>query len=73
MFNILINIILRSLRLDKTLYSESKNFGELAIYFALIIMMLDGIAGAIAANSYIKTNILLSGITAILSWFVWAL
>ena len=36
-------------------------------------MMLDGFAGAIAANSIIKTNILLSGLTAILSWLIWAL
>ncbi len=73
MFNEFKNIIFRSLKLDKTLYQENRNFGELGIYFALIIMMLDGFAGAIAANSVIKTNILLSGLTAILSWLIWAL
>ena len=73
MFNELTNIITRSLKLDKTLYRENKNFGELGIYFALIIMILDGIAGAIAASAVIKTNIILSGITAIMTWYIWAL
>ena len=73
MFNELTNIVLRSLKLDKTLYRENKNFGESAIYFALIIMILDGIAGAIAASAVIKTNIILSGITAIITWYIWAL
>ena len=73
MFNELTNIIIRSLKLDKTLYKENKNFGELGIYFALIIMILDGLAGAIAASAVIKTNIILSGITAIITWYIWAL
>ena len=69
----LINIIFRSLRLDKSLYRDARNFSEISIYFALIIMILEGISGAIATSSLIKTNILLSGITAIFSWFIWAL
>ena len=36
-------------------------------------MILDGIAGAVAANTIIKTAVALSGLTAILTWFVWAL
>ena len=35
-------------------------------------MILDGIAGAVAANTIIKTAIAMSGLTAILTWFVWA-
>ena len=73
MFNELTNIIIRSLKLDKTLYKESRSFNELSIYFALIIMILDGISGAVAASSVIKTNIFLSGITAILTSYIWAL
>ena len=69
----LINIIFRSLRLDKSLYRDARNFSEISIYFALIIMILEGISGAIATSSLIKTNILLSGITAIFSWFIWSL
>ena len=71
MFNEFINIVFKSLKLDKSLYKENRNFGEIGIYFALIIIMLGGIAGAIAANTVIKTNILFSGLTAILSWLVW--
>ena len=73
MFGEFLSIILKSIKLDKSLYSESKNFGEASIYFAGIIMILDGIAGAVAANTVIKTAIAMSGLTAILTWFVWAL
>ena len=45
------NIIVRSLKLDKTLYKDNRNFGEAAIYFAGLIMILDGVAGAVAANT----------------------
>ena len=73
MFGEFLSIIVRSLKLDKTLYKDNRNFGEAAIYFALIIMILDGVAGAVAANTIIKTAIALSGLTAILTWFVWAI
>tara|TARA_B110000438_G_scaffold303047_1_gene362873 strand:- start:4820 stop:5254 length:435 start_codon:yes stop_codon:yes gene_type:complete len=36
-------------------------------------MILDGLAGAVAANTIIKTAIAMSGLTAILTWLVWAL
>ena len=36
-------------------------------------MILDGVAGAIAVNTIIKTSIGVSGLTAIISWFVWAI
>jgi len=49
MFGEFLNIIFKSIKLDKSLYSDSKNFGEASIYFAGIIMILDGIAGAVAA------------------------
>ena len=35
-------------------------------------MILDGIAGAVAANTIIKTAVAMSGLTAILTWFIWA-
>jgi hypothetical protein len=73
MFGEFLSIIVRSLKLDKTLYKDNKNFGEAAVYFAGLIMILDGIAGAIAANTVIKTAIAMSGLTAILTWIVWAL
>ena len=73
MFGEFLNIIVRSIKLDKTLYKDNKNFGEAAIYFAGLIMILDGIAGAVAANTIIKTAVAMSGLTSILTWFVWAL
>jgi len=73
MFGEFLNIIFRSIKLDRSLYSDNKNFGEASIYFAGLIMILDGIAGAVAANTVIKTAVAMSGLTAILTWFVWAI
>ena len=73
MFGEFLKIIAKSLKLDKSLYRESKNFGEAAIYFSGLIMILDGVAGAVAANTFIKTSVGISGLTAILTWFIWAL
>tara|TARA_B100001564_G_scaffold356277_1_gene370117 strand:+ start:671 stop:1216 length:546 start_codon:yes stop_codon:yes gene_type:complete len=73
MFGEFLNIIFRSIKLDKSLYSENRNFGEASIYFAGLIMILDGIAGAVAANTVIKTAIAMSGLTAIITWFIWSL
>ncbi len=73
MFGEFLNIIVRSLKLDKSLYKESKYFGEAGLYFAGGIMILDGVAGAVAANTIIKTAIGISGLTAILTWFVWSI
>ncbi len=73
MFGEFLNIIVRSLKLDKSLYKENKYFGEAALYFAGLIMILDGVAGAVAANTIIKTAIGISGLTAILTWFVWSI
>ena len=73
MFAEFLNIVFSSLKLDKNLYKNSKNFGEAGIYFAGLIMILDGVAGAVAANTIIKTSIGISGLTAILTWLIWAL
>ena len=73
MFAQFLDIIFRSLKLDKNLYRESKYFGDAAIYFAGLIMILDGVAGAVAANTIIKTSIGISGLTAILTWLVWTI
>ena len=73
MFGEFLNIFFRSLKLDRNLYKDNSNFGEAAIYFAGLIMILDGVAGAVAANTIIKTAIALSGLTAILTWLVWGI
>ena len=73
MFAQFLDIVFKSLKLDKSLYRDNKYFGEAGIYFAGLIMILDGVAGAVAANSMVKTSIGISGLTAILTWLVWAL
>ena len=73
MFGEFLNIIFKSIKLDKSLYSDNKNFGEAGIYFAGLIMILDGIAGAVAANTIVKTAVAMSGLTAILTWLVWGI
>ena len=73
MFAQFLSIIFSSIKLDRNLYSDSKFFGEAGIYFAGLIMILDGIAGAVAANTFVKTSIGISGLTAILTWLVWAI
>ena len=73
MFAQFLNIIVRSIKLDKSLYKDNKYFGEAGIYFAGLVMILDGVAGAVAANTIIKTSVGISGLTAIITWFVWAI
>ena len=73
MFGQFLNIIVRSIKLDKSLYKDNKYFGEAGIYFAGLVMILDGVAGAVAANTIVKTSVGVSGLTAILSWFVWSI
>ena len=68
-----LNIVFKSIKLDKSLYSDNKNFGEASIYFAGLIMILDGMAGAVAANTIMKTAVAMSGLTAIITWFIWAI
>ncbi len=73
MFGEFLSIVFKSIKLDKSLYTDNKNFGEASVYFAGIIMILDGIAGAVAANTIIKTAVAMSGLTSILTWLVWAI
>ena len=73
MFAQFLSIVFSSIKLNKSLYSDNKFFGEAGIYFAGLIMILDGVAGAVAANSIVKTSIGISGLTAIITWFVSAI
>ena len=73
MFGEFLNIVFKSIKLDRSLYTDNKNFGEASVYFAGLIMILDGIAGAVAANTIIKTAVAMSGLTAILTWLVWGI
>jgi len=73
MFGEFLNIVFKSIKLDRSLYTDNKNFGEASVYFAGLIMILDGIAGAVAANTVIKTAVAMSGLTSMLTWLVWAI
>ena len=73
MFAQFLDIFFKSLKLDRNLYKDTKYFGEAGIYFAGLIMILDGVAGAVAANTIVRTSIGISGLTAILTWLVWAI
>ena len=73
MFGEFLSIFFRSIKLDKSLYKDNKNFGEAAIYFSGLIIILEGVAGAVAANTVFKTAIAMSGLTAILTWLIWTL
>ena len=42
MFGEFLDIIVRSIKLDKSLYKDNKNFNEAAIYFAGLIIMEAG-------------------------------
>ena len=71
MFEYFLKVIFRSIKLDKNLYKDPNTFGELSLYYAGLIMVLDGVAGAVALSTLYKTNIIFSGAAALLSWFVW--
>ena len=73
MFGEFLNIVFKSIKLDRSLYTDNKNFGEASVYFAGLIMILDGIAGAVAANTVIKTAVAMSGLTSMLTWLIWAI
>ena len=73
MFAQFLDIVFKSIKLDRNLYKDQRFFCEAAIYFAGLIMILDGIAGAVAANNIIKTAVAMSGLTAIITWFIWAI
>jgi hypothetical protein len=72
MFGEFLNIVFKSIKLDKSLYTDNKNFGEAAIYFAGLIMILDGIAGAVAANTVLKQQLQCLAYSNF-NWLVWAI
>ena len=60
MFGEFLSIVFKSIKLDKSLYTDSRNFGEASVYFAGLIMILDGIAGAVATAPAIPSKIIIS-------------
>ena len=47
MFSILINIIIKSFKLDKSLYKDNKYFTETAIYFAASLILITSLISII--------------------------
>tara|TARA_E500000331_G_C16957655_1_gene583471 strand:+ start:158 stop:712 length:555 start_codon:yes stop_codon:yes gene_type:complete len=81
MFDEFLFNVYRSIRLDKSLYQESKTFENTSLYFSIIIMILCGVAGAVAKNSVIglydlyfipKSNIYLAGAASLFPWVLWS-
>ena len=59
MFIEFLGIILRSIKLDKSLYKDNKNFDEASIYYAILIILLGSIISIIPNSSflnYMNTN-----------------
>ena len=54
MFLEFLNIILRSIKLDSSLYNNNKNFGEASIYFAIIIILLTSIISMVPGSVFFK-------------------
>ena len=81
MFNEFINIILKSIKLDKSLYSDNKNFGEASIYFAIAIILLTSLISIIPGSTLFQHMSSVYGITdtkgppvrsiIIMSFIVW--
>ena len=54
MFNEFLSIIIRSIRLDKSLYNNNKNFGEASIYYAVLIILFSSIISIIPNSSFLN-------------------
>ena len=81
MFVEFLNIIIRSLKLDKTLYKDNRNFSEAGIYFAISIIIITAIIGIIPNNALLNFASLYYGeikpprlgVVLITSGFAWFL
>ena len=49
-----LNIIFRSIKLDKSLYADNKNFGDASIYYAIIIILIMSIVGMVPGSVLFK-------------------
>ena len=69
----------RSIKLDKNLYKDKKIFQNLSLYFAGLVVIIGGLAGLYAQNTFIKnleaniptTGFLTVVISSILGWILW--
>ena len=51
MFREFLNIIIKSIRLDKSLYNENKNYSEASIYFSIVLILLTAIIGIVPGSA----------------------
>ena len=54
MFSEFLSIIVKSIKLDKSLYKDARNFGEAAIYYALLIILFGSIISIIPNSSFLN-------------------
>ena len=54
MFEDFSKVILRSIKLDNSLYKDPKSYENISLYFAGIIIIINGLAGLIAQNTFIE-------------------
>jgi len=81
MFAEFLNIIIGSLKLDKTLYKDNRNFGEAGIYFAISIIIITALISIIPNSVLLNFASLYLGeirpprlatilITSVFAWFL---
>ena len=51
MFREFLGIIIKSIRLDKSLYNENKNYSEASIYFSIFLILLTAIIGIVPGSA----------------------
>ena len=49
-----LNIVFKSIKLDKTLYSDNRNFGEASIYYAITIILITSLISIIPGTAFIN-------------------
>ena len=54
MFSEFISIIFKSIKLDKTLYNDNKNFGEESIYYGIVIILLTSIISMVPGSVFFQ-------------------
>ncbi len=81
MFGEFLNIIFKSIKLDKTLFLDNKNFGEASIYYAITIILVTSLISIIPGSAFIDHMSSIFGISdakgpslrsiLIMSFLVW--
>lgn len=54
MFKEFLSIVLKSIKLDKSLYQDNKNFEEASIYFAITLILLISIISLVPGSIFLK-------------------